>query len=171
MSTNARRTHTVVFDLLVEAAKRGNAEEVRRILKNKHPAMCANRALATAAAWGNTECLELLLLAADPCTEDSLALRWAAEFGQLECVQRLIPVSNIRDGDSGALFAACEYEYKDCIDVLFEESDVCAVLHNLKHEYPNNYEKWMYLQQKYEAQLLHTALAECSTEPKKHSKL
>lgn len=131
-----------------------------------------NRLLKSAAYHGRIEDVARLIPISDPTDENSEALRLALAVGQLECVQqRLIPVSNIRDGDSGALFATCEYEYNDCIDVLFEESDVCAVLHNLKHEYPNNYEKWMYLQQKYEARLLHTALAECSTEPKKHSKL
>lgn len=146
---------TLVFDDLMMAARHGLENDVVRILKNHTSQAHKDRALAIAAAHGRVSCLKILLPVSNPGAEESLALRWACEFGRLECVELLLPVSDLLAAESAALYAACEYEYTECIDLLYSGSDVPLVLNRLQLEYPNNYEKWQYLQQKHEADLLH----------------
>ena len=149
---------TIPFHDLMMAARQGADDELVRLLTNHISEDCKNSALAIAAAQGHISCVKILLTVADPCAEESLALRWACEFGRLECVELLLPVSDLLAAESSALYAACEYEYTECIDLLYSGSDVPLVLNRLQREYPNNYEKWQYLQQKHEADLLHSAV-------------
>lgn len=151
-------TYSVVVDDLIVAAKNGEIDVVRSLLAVKNPVFSTHRALATAAAWGNVECVQLLLSVTDASADNSIALRWAAQFGQEECVRLLLPHSNPKDEESEALYNACEHAYNHCIDALYPLSDVAAVLHRLQYDYPTNYEKWMYLQQKYERDILNEAV-------------
>lgn len=161
---HAERTYSVVVNDLIVAAKNGEIEVVRSLLADNPPAS-HNRALATAAAWGHVECVQLLLSVADASADSSIALRWAAQFGQEECVRLLLPHSNPKDIESEALYNACEHEYNNCIDMLCPVSDVAAVLDRLKRDYPDNYEKWMYLQQKHEYTVLNKAVHATATLP------
>lgn len=143
----------IIIDLLIVAAKEGNADALRQELSKNNPLQTTlNKALETAAAWGHTECVRILLPHANPA--NSSALHLAAQFGHTQCVGELIGWSNPKDSESRALFLACEYEYTECIDLLYDVSEVEGVLRDLKKDYPDTYSKWEYLQQKHEAHLL-----------------
>lgn len=145
--------------LLREAAKAGNAEDVQRLIPLSDPKDCDSLALRTAATLGHTECVELLipvsnvfsdslrwaahnghvrcvelLILETPPQNGSKALQWAAEHGHTECVKLLIPISNPKEDNSLALQLAVQNGHTECIELLYSVSDPTAALNTLKHK-------------------------------------
>lgn len=67
---------------LVEAARNGNADDVRRFIPLCDPKYNYSEALCAAAEHGRAECVRLLLPVSDPQANNSEALYWAAQHGQ-----------------------------------------------------------------------------------------
>lgn len=94
----------------------------------------SNQLLVRAARVGDADGLRCLLAQADPLWDSSLALMRAAENGHVECVEILLPVSEPRAHSSRALLMAVARDQQNCVDVLFAHSACCTVLKILREE-------------------------------------
>lgn len=114
--------------VLVQAAQRGDAEEVRRCLLSGADAFAACRALFPAAAGGHTECVTLLLEAgADVNVKSELChtcLMLAAEGGHAECVHLLLDagadVNAVAEDGMSSLLLASAAGHAECVKLLIE---------------------------------------------------
>lgn len=93
-----------------------------------------NQLLVEAARKGDAETIKMLLSVADPCWESSLALMRAAEYGHKDCLLLLLPHSRPTDHASRALMMAVARGCDSCVDELFECSDYQKVLEILKND-------------------------------------
>jgi len=159
-------------ELLCEASKTGNSEEVRRLIPISDPKAQDSDALRLAAKNGHTECARLLikvssafgmalcwaahnghadcveLLISVPEPIDGLkALLWAAERGHAECVKLLIPISDPKKYYSRALQLAVRHGHTPCVELLYPVSDPLIALKTLQESCPNQPEKWIALKQ------------------------
>lgn len=107
---------------LVEAAKNGDVERVRRLLPVSDPKAGKSFALRLAAVNGHEECVRLLLPGSDPKAEDSQALRLAAGNGHEECVRLLLPHSDPNAENYKALRWAAENGHVECVKHLLAQS-------------------------------------------------
>lgn len=151
-------------ELLIQAAEKGDATEVQRLIPLSNPKNSDFAALRYAAAFGHTECVKLLIPVSDPGSETCYALHWAArgghaqcvellipnthpkngnialraaaESGHPECVKLLIPIGNPKDYNSLALQLAALSGHTPCVELLYPVSDAIAALRSLKHRYP-----------------------------------
>lgn len=92
----------------------------------------SNQLLVRAAKIGDAQAVRALLSEADPLWESSLALMRAAENGHVECVEILLPVSEPRVHCSRALLMAVARDQHNCVDVLFDHSEFHRVLKILR---------------------------------------
>lgn len=123
-----RAAETVPKHVLVQAAQRGDAEEVRRCLLSGADALAACRALFPAAAGGHTECVTLLLEAgADVNVKSELChtcLMLAAEGGHAECVHLLLDagadVNAVAEDGMSSLLLASAAGHAECVKLLIE---------------------------------------------------
>ena len=76
---------------LIKASKKGDTEEVKRLISVSDPTMNDSEALKCSAEYGHIECVKLLIPVSDPKAEDSIALAWAAYNGHIDIVELLIP--------------------------------------------------------------------------------
>lgn len=158
-------------NLLVEAAKCGNASEVQRLLVNESDTFLAlmqaaqeghldclkllaavskhinSDALFIAAGNGHVECVEYLISVSSPSDARNKALRMACYHGHLECVQLLIPVSDFSElnDPGGALEAAVVGGNQDCMEAVYDFCDAEKELNNMKRQYTQ--EMWGMLDQ------------------------
>lgn len=93
-----------------------------------------NQLLVEAARKGDADAIKILLPLADPRWQSSLALMRAAENGYKECVVLLLAQSCPKDHASRALMMAVARGWDLCVDVLFEHSDCPKVLDILKND-------------------------------------
>lgn len=93
-----------------------------------------NQLLVEAARKGDAQTIKMLIPLADPRWESSLALMRAAEYGCRECVLLLLPYSCPRDHASRALMMAVARGWDLCVDELFEHSDYQKVLEILRND-------------------------------------
>lgn len=77
---------------LINAARRGDAEQVKKLLAAGEPKAYRCTALRQAASEGHAEVVKLLLPVSDSKTCRSAALRWAAYNGHVDVVKLLLPV-------------------------------------------------------------------------------
>lgn len=80
---------------MINAARDGRLEDVRRLIPHSDPKAANSRALWWAAYNGHLEVVRELIPHSDPKANDSAALRRAAEEGHLECVRELIACSDV----------------------------------------------------------------------------
>lgn len=146
-------------ELLFEAARDGNAEEIRRLIPISDPKNNDSMALQVAASYGHTECVKLLIPVSDPKANDSAALGWAAQYGSTECLKLLIAVSDTKVNDSVALRAAVLNGHTQCVDALYGVSDVHAALKHLQQNNMNEYPAWRSLKHRVDAERQHSVLS------------
>lgn len=145
-------------ELLIEAAKQGNLDEVRRLIPLSDPKANDSLALRMAAQNGHIECVELLIPVSDPKAKDSYALRWAAQNGHVQCVELLVPISDPKADHSFALQSAVENGHTPCVDLLYPVSEPMVVMKKLQDKYPDDYTIWGQLQQMIEAERVRNTL-------------
>lgn len=146
-------------ELLFEAARDGNAEEVRRLIPISDPKNNDSMALQVAASYGHTECVKLLIPVSDPKANNSAALGWAALYGNTDVLKVLIAVSDPKVNDSVALRQAVLHGHTDCVDALYGASDVYAALKHLHKNNMNDYAAWRSFEQRVEAERQHSVLS------------
>lgn len=164
-------------ELLCEASKTGNLDEVRRLIPVSNPKAYDSVALRRAAQNGHTECVKVLIPVSGifsealcwaahnghpDCVEllisvlesiDGMkALLWAAEQGHAECVQLLIPISDPKKYYSRALQLAARNGHTPCVELLYPVSDPIVALKTLQESYPDQPKKWIDLEQHMEAE-------------------
>lgn len=81
-------------ELLIQASKNGDLEEVKRLILVSNPKARSSSALILAAHNGHIDIVKLLIPVSDPKSNNSRALEMAANKGHIECIKLLIPVSN-----------------------------------------------------------------------------
>jgi hypothetical protein len=91
---------------LVQAVKRGDADEVRRLIPLSDPKANDSEVLAVAAQRGNVDIVRLLIPVTDPQANNSVALADAARMHHPDIVRLLIPVSDPKANKSAALSRA-----------------------------------------------------------------
>ena len=146
-------------ELLFEAARDGNTEDIQRLIPISDPKNNDSMALQVAASYGHTECVKLLIPVSDPKANNSAALGWSAEYGSTEALKILIPVSDPKANDSVALRQAVLHGHTDCVDALYGVSDVHAALKDLQHNNIDDYTKWRSFEQRVEAERQHSVLS------------
>lgn len=146
-------------ELLFEAARDGNAEEIQRLIPISDPKNNDSMALQVAASYGHTECVKLLIPVSDPKASNSAALQWAAQYGNVEAIKVLISVSDPKVKNSVALQLAVLNRHTDCVDALYGVSDVHAALKDLQHNNIDDYTKWRSFEQRVEAERQHSVLS------------
>ena len=109
---------------IIEAAKNGDYEQLRLLIKQSENSNDYNKALEYASKNGHTECVKLLIPVSD--TKNCNALSWASICGHTECVKLLIPVSDPKANNSEALIWAGENNNNDCVELLLPHSDISA---------------------------------------------
>lgn len=142
------------------AAKHGHIECVHILIPASNPLSMHSQALRNAAEGGFSDCVAALIPVSDPKDNDSEALRWAADERHVECVRLLIPVSNPKDRDSEALQWAARSGAHECVDLLIDVSDVAVAINNLYIHAPNDYDRWGFLAQRWDAEQQNTILRE-----------
>lgn len=88
--------------LLINASKRGDIDEVKRLIPISNPKFENSQALIVAAEHGHLDVVKILIPVSDPKAASSWPLRMAARNGHVDIAQLLIPVSNQSDH-----FSAC----------------------------------------------------------------
>lgn len=111
-----------------------------------------NELLVKAARSGDASEVQRLIPLSNPQHNHSCALRMAAENGYTECVKLLLPHSNAKAMNNMALRKATLRRHYDCIDVLCEVSDVAKTLYYLNHQHPKKPELVQYLECKFAEQ-------------------
>lgn len=106
--------------LLQDAAKRGSASEVARLIPISDTYGHHSLALQKAAFHGHTECVKLLIPVSKPKADSSKALFLASQNGHLECVKLLIPHSTVSDNDYESILAATEQGHLECVKTLLD---------------------------------------------------
>lgn len=162
---------------LLEAARDGQTDEVRRLIPISDPKSNDSAALYWAAANGHAECVELLVPVSDANSDEASPLFKSAQRGYQECVTLLLPATDPTyyyraldfaamegrtdcvkilmsvvntDERSNALQIASWYSRHDVVDVLFEASAPDTALDILMQQYPNTPQYWHYLKDKVE---------------------
>lgn len=119
--------------LLVRASKKGDCDEVKRLIPVSDPKANYSDALGGAAENGHIECVKLLIPVSNPKAMNSYALRWAAYSGHMECVKILIPVSDPKEDNSAALRFAAQGKHIECVKLLIPMSDCNRALSTLQN--------------------------------------
>lgn len=146
-------------ELLFEAARDGNAEDIQRLIPISDPKNNDSMALQVAASYGHTECVKLLIPVSDPKASNSAALQWAAQYGNTEVLKILIPVSDPKVKNSVALQLAVLHGHTDCVDALYGVSDIHAALKHLQHNSMDDYAAWRHFEQRVESERQHWVLS------------
>lgn len=146
-------------ELLFEAARDGNAEDIQRLIPISDPKNNDSMALQVAASYGHTECVKLLIPVSDPKANNSAALAWAAQYGNTEALKVLIAVSDPKANDSVALRQAVLHGHPECVDALYGVSDVHAALQHFQHNNMGYYAVWRHFEQRVEAERQHSVLS------------
>lgn len=157
------------------AIEDGNISEVQRLIPLLDTKEDQSGLLGWAVRSGQVECLKLLIPVCDPAARNSHALWWATEYGHYDMVDLLLPLAQNQDIVHGivpiaarngftdivelllpycdsavrhtdALRQAALFGRWDCVDVLWDTSDVDAVLAQLKQQYPNKTKCWQVLE-------------------------
>lgn len=146
--------------LLLDASKRGDLEEVNRLIPISNPKFQNSQALVQACLYGHIDVVKALIPVSDPKTINGWALRTAAEYGHTEILQLLLPVSNPADYLSAfreavvanqietinvflpyletpqnfdtALQLAAQYQKPDIIDILLPFSDYNLIYNHIR---------------------------------------
>jgi len=174
---------------LIQAAEKGDAAEVQRLIPLSDPKTYNSQALHRSAYYGHADCVQLLIPVSDPCD----ILKWAARFGHaecvdllipvshpevcngalieaaaeghVECVKRLIPVSNPKAHNSQALLRAAWSGHIQCIELLYPISEPQVALEQLQHHYPDHHSFWWHLSKMVESERLQGVLTNAVGEP------
>ena len=150
--------------LLIQAAERGDAVEVQRLIPISNPKGNDSEALYVAAIYGHARCVELLIGVSDPQANGSYGLKMAARNGHTQCVKLLIPSGHPNTQNSYALQLAVEYGHTQCVELLYPVSDPISALKELQQDYPDDYTRWGQLQQMIDAERVqHTLNAQIAT--------
>ncbi len=144
--------------LLIQAAERGDAAEVQRLIPISEPSFNSSWALQVAASDGYVDCVQLLIPVSEPKTKNSVTLRAAARSGHAQCVALLIPVSDPKVYGSVALRIAAENGHTQCVELLYPVSEPMVALKQLQHDHPDNYNKWGQLYEMVQAERLRNTL-------------
>lgn len=136
------------FQLLMEAAQQGNAEDVERLIPLCPSPSLNNMVLWMAISHGHNRCIELLTPVSDPLNNNSGALTHAAGQGNCEGVKLLLPFSNMLENNSAALMEAARNGHQTCVDILAPVSNVEEVYSKLKKAHPNAQTLLQYLEEK-----------------------
>lgn len=138
MNMNDIETNT---NLLIQAAKMGNVEEVQQLIPLSDPKAQRSRALWQALSIPlSVECVKMLIPVSDPQDYNDVFFE-AVKIGNIPCIEMLMQVANPKYNESEALFWSTEMRNDEIIDILIDVSDVDLVLRNLKEEYSAN-ESW-----------------------------
>lgn len=134
--------------LLIEAARYGDCEELRRLIPVSDSIKGLSGALSEALEYGRKECVELLIPLCDPKVggvelldnadyhgfddiavmlvphfDCEMTLRIAARLGLSEEVKRIISLNLMQIYDSAALVESAIMSHKDIVEILIPVSD------------------------------------------------
>lgn len=118
-------------ELLIQASRKGDIDEIKRLIPISDPKSEQWGALQVVASEGYIDCVKLLIPVSDPKQNNSAALLYASEHGYTEIVQLLIPVSDPKANGSWALQAAVKENQINAIKLLIPVSDYTLVMQTL----------------------------------------
>lgn len=102
---------------LVEAARNGNADDVRRFIPLCDPKHNHSEALCAAAENGHAECVALLIPLSNPKAQGYHPLRLACMNNHIDCV-RLFLHSTPTDDKSLPLQECVRHQHFECLELL-----------------------------------------------------
>lgn len=122
--------------LLWEAAKHGNADEVRRLIPISYCAKWNSNPLMNAVRNGHAECVELLIPVSNP-KDYNTALWFASGHDSVECVKLLLTVADPKHKNSQALQSAVVHGNQEIVDLLYPLSDPDVALAQMTTRFQN----------------------------------
>lgn len=143
--------------LLWEAAKQGNADEVRRLIPISYCAQWNSTPLLNAVRNGHAECVKLLIPVSNP-KDYNTALWFASARDSVECVQLLLTVADPKHKNSQALQSAVIHKKQEIIDLLYPLSDPDTALAEITTRFKNTIDPYADFSQRVEEGRFHRQL-------------